>query len=138
MTLEKLEIVTKENPQYLETKIKRDTDEKHLVTELAKNYDLSPDTTKVIVHPNFAIIYDTFDDGVRIGDLLFNTKINSKYQPLDIESTVTKQIGLALEQIGKEKQIDISRLDERQKEMYAKAVDSMSEIDVERGVGHAR
>lgn len=138
LTLEKLEIVTKENPQYLETKIKRDTDEKHLVTELAKNYDLSPDTTKVIVHPNFAIIYDTFDDGVRIGDLLFNTKINSKYQPLDIESTVTKQIGLALEQIGKEKQIDISRLDERQKEMYAKAVDSMSEIDVERGVGHAR
>ena len=45
---------------------------------------------------------------------------------------------LALEQIAGDKEIDISALDEKQKEMYAKVTGLTEEIDIERGVGHAR
>ena len=57
---------------------------------------------------------------------------------MDIENQVVMQIRLALEQIANNKEVDISNLDEKQKEMYAKVTGLTEEIDIERGVGHAR
>ena len=48
------------------------------------------------------------------------------------------QMRLALEQIASDKSIDVSNLDEKQKEMYKKITGLTDEIDIERGVGHAR
>lgn len=138
LTLEKLEIVTKEDPRHLETAVSDHTDPEHLVTEIAKNYELNPETTRIVMNPNFAIIYDVNDNKLEIGDLLFNTKINNGEQQMDIENQVVMQIRLALEQIANNKEVDISNLDEKQKEMYAKATGLTEEIDIERGVGHAR
>jgi len=138
LTLEKLEIVTKEDPRHLETAVSDYTDPEHLVTEIAKNYELNPETTRIVMNPNFAIIYDVNDNKLEIGDLLFNTKINNGEQQMDIENQVVMQIRLALEQIANNKEVDISNLDEKQKEMYAKVTGLTEEIDIERGVGHAR
>lgn len=138
LTLEKLEIVTKEDPRHLETAVSDHTDPEHLVTEIAKNYELNPETTRIVMNPNFAIIYDVNDNKLEIGDLLFNTKINNGEQQMNIENQVVMQIRLALEQIANNKEVDISNLDEKQKEMYAKVTGLTEEIDIERGVGHAR
>lgn len=136
--LEKLELVTKENPRRLTTAIGDYADEEHLVTELASNYGLNPETTRIIMHPNFAIIYDKNNDRVKIGDLLFNTRIDNEEQQMDIENQVLMQIRLALEQLSNGEHIDISNLNEKQKEMYAKAIELTDEIDIERGVSYGR
>ena len=138
LSLEKLEIVTKEDPRNLETSVSDYADSEHLVTEIARNYGLNPETTKIVMNPNFAIIYDANDNKLEIGDLLFNTKIDNGEQQMDIENQVVMQIRLALEQIANNKEVDISNLDEKQKEMYDKVTGLTEEIDVERGVGHAR
>ena len=138
LSLEKLEIVTKENPRNLDTSVSDYADSEHLVTEIAKNYGLNPETTRIIMNPNFAIIYDVNGDKLRVGDLLFNTKVDNEQQQMDIESQVVMQMRLALEQIAGDKEIDVSSLDENQKEMYVKVTGLTDEMDVERGVGHAR
>ncbi len=138
LSLEKLELVTKEDSQNLETSLSDYADKSHLVTEISKNYGLRQDTTRIIMNPNFAIIYDVTDNKLRIGDLLYNIKVDNGLQQLDISNVVMIQIRLALEQIGKNKEIDISLLGEEQKEMYFKIMSISDEIDKERGVGYAR
>lgn len=138
LSLEKLEVVTKEDPTNLDTSVSDYADSEHLVTEIARNYGLNPETARIVMNPNFAIIYDVNGDKLRVGDLLFNTKVDNEQQQIDIESQVVMQMRLALEQIAGDKEIDISALDEKQKEMYAKVTGLTEEIDIERGVGHAR
>lgn len=138
LSLEKLEIVTKEDPRNLDTSVSDYADSEHLVTEIARNYGLNPKTARIIMNPNFAIIYDVNGDRLRVGDLLFNTKVDNEQQQMDIESQVVMQMRLALEQIASDKEIDVSALDEKQKEMYAKITGLTDEMDIERGVGHAR
>ena len=136
--LEKLEMITKENPRNLETSVSDYADREHLVTELAHNYGLNPETTRIIMHPNFAIIYDVNGEKLKIGDLLFNTHVDNETQQMDIENQVVMQMRLALEQITGNKEIDVSALEENQKEMYDKAMNLTDELDQERGVGRGR
>lgn len=72
---------------------------------------------------NFAIIYDINGDKLKIGDLLFNTKVDNKEQQMDIESKVVIQLRLALEQITIDKEIDVSHLNEKQKKCMQKLLD---------------
>lgn len=138
LTLEKLEIITDEINRSLKTNVKDYAEDGHFVSEISINYNLKPENTRIVMNPNFAIIYDVVDDKVRIGDFLFNTKIENENQKIDIENKVLIQIRLALQQIAKDKQIDISRLSIKKKEMYEKAMGLTDEIDIERGIGYAR
>lgn len=138
ITLEKLEMITKDDPLYLDTAMSSEIDSNHLVTGLARNYNLNPETTKVVMNPNFAIIYDTTSSQVRIGDLLFNTKIKTPDKEIDISDIVKIQIRLALDQISYDKEIVLSNLNQNQQQMLEKAKSLTDEIDKERGVSHAR
>ena len=138
ITLEKLEMITKDDPLYLDTAMSSEIDSNHLVTGLARNYNLNPETTKVVMNPNFAIIYDTTSSQVRIGDLLFNTKIKTPDKEIDISDIVKIQIRLALDQISYDKEIVLSNLNQNQQQMIEKAKSLTDEIDKERGVSHAR
>ena len=57
---------------------------------------------------------------------------------MDIESKVVIQLRLALEQIASDKEIDVSHLDEKQKKMSAKVIGLTDEMNIERGIGHAK
>lgn len=138
LALEKLEIVTKGNTKKINTSIGDYADLEHLVTEIARNYSLNPETTRIIMNPNFAIIYDVNGNKLKIGDLLFNTRVDNEQQQMDIENQVVMQMRLALEQIASDKNIDVSSLNEEQLKMYAKITGLTDEMDIERGVGHAR
>lgn len=139
LSLEKLEIVTKEDPRNLDTSVSEYADSKHLVTEIARNYGLNPKTTRIIMNPNFAIIYEENNNIIKIADLLYNTKIENDPQRMDIEEVTTLQIRLALNQIAKDKEIDFSELEGNQLEMYKKAISlTEEEIDKERGLGNGK
>lgn len=134
----KLEAVTKNNSRDLGVSASYYKDSQHLVSDIAISYGLNPKTTKIIMNPNFAIIYDINGNKLKIGDLLFNTRVDNKEQQMDIENNVVMQIRLALNQISNGNEIDISDLDENQKIMYEKAISLTDELDNERGVGHGR
>ena len=109
----------------------------HPVSDIADYYHMNRETTKIIIRPNFAIIYELKDDKVVIGDLLYNTKVDNRDQQMDMERQVIMQMRLALDQISDGREIDISRLDDEQKEMYTKITQITDEMDIERGVSHA-
>ena len=138
LLLEKLEIITKGNSRNLEISTNNYVNTEHLVTKIARNYDLNPETTRIVMNSNFAIIYDVNGNKLRVSDLLFNTHVDNGTQQMDIENQVAMQMRLALDQIASDKEIDISALDEKQKEMYTKVIGFTDEMDIERGVSHAR
>ena len=139
INLEKLEIATKGDSNYLQTSVRNGFNSKNIVSEIANNYGLNPRTTQIVMNPNFAIIYDINNNQLRIGDLLFNTIIDNGKQQMDITNIVAIQIRLALDQISAGKNVELSSdLEENQKEMYEKAQNLSSELDTERGVGYAR
>ena len=92
----------------------------NIVSSLAKNYDFNPDTTRIIMNPNFAIIYEVDGNNIKIGDLLYNFSIDNKEQQIDITSDVMLQIKLAFDQISAGKSIDTSKLSAEQLEVYNK------------------
>lgn len=134
-TLKRLEMATKPNAYYLDTQTKN---EEQIVSEIARNYGLSSQNTHIIINPNFAIIYEEEGNTIKIADLFYNFTISNNNQPLDITNVTIMQLRLALNQIGEGKTIDISSLDDKEQEVYQKALELNEELDTERGVNHAR
>ncbi len=138
LILQKLEIVTKENTgDFNTTSIVFDNKEQ-IVSKIADYYFLNPENTRIVMNPNFAIIYEIDGDTLKIADLFYNFKIDNGAQQFDIENKVLIQIKLALEQIGKDKNIDISDLSYEQKEIYKKVAKLSEEIDIERGFSNGK
>ena len=106
------------------------------VSAIADNYGLDIESTHIIMHPNFAIVYALSNDTIKIGDLLYNTIIDNDEQTMNIEDKVAMQIKLAIEQISNGKCVDVSSLDKKQKLMYEKAMNL--DDDMERGVKRAK
>ena len=138
LSLEKLEAITNNTSYNLDTAVEEYAQEGAYVKEIADNLGLNKETTKIIIHANFSIIYDINKDKIRIGALLFNTTVDNKKEKVDITNKVVIQIRQALDQISNGNDIDISLLNDKQKEMYQKAMNLNEELDIERGVGHVR
>lgn len=138
LMLEKLELVTKHNSRYMNTQLSDYDDRENIVSSLARNYSLNPETTRIILTPNFAIIYDVNGNNMKIGDLLYNFSVDNGEQQRDITSDVLLQMKLALNQISKEKVIDVSELTEEQLEVYNKLEKLNEEINNKKGVGHGK
>lgn len=137
--LEKLEVLTKNKTNYLDTSLRHNADKEKIVTELSRNYNLNPLTTRIITNPNFAIIYDTNDKEVRIGDLLFTTEINNNEQHINLEKEVIMQLHLALKQIHGNREFNVLALNSKQLNMFKKAFYLEEDmIDEERGIVHGK
>lgn len=133
-SLMRLEFVTKQD-EY--RRLIEQSEPEEIIDDIAYNYYLNPETTKIIMNANFAIIYDTRDSEIIIGDLLFNTSFNNNGQEIDITDAVAMQIRMAIEQIGiTGANVDISRLNQKQIEMLNRALALNEEIDSERGISH--
>lgn len=86
-------------------------DENKIVSTIGEIYGVNKEKTKMIIHPNFAIIYVEEERNITILDMFFNTEINDNAKNIDIADIVTKQIELALLQITKnKKELDITRI----------------------------
>lgn len=138
LMLERLEIITKNDSLYLENQLLDAKNNEKIVSSIAINYGLNPDTTRIILHPNFAIIYDDNNNRITVGDLLYNFKVDNNHQQMDITNDVLLQIKLAFNQITKNKKIDISNLNEEQKNIYNQLGLLTEEISNRKGVGRAK
>ncbi len=129
LTLNKLEMLTKNKYSDLETDVVADN--YNIVSSIAENYNLDPSSTKIVMNPNFAIIYACEDDNLKIGDLLYNNMLGD-------DKVLVMQIKLALDQISKDKKIDISKLTENQLEVFNDANAIGNEIEIEKGLGNSK
>ena len=134
LMLQRLELATR-GDSYSGRTQSDETDK--IVSDIAYNYGLNPETTRIIMNANFAIIYDTTNEEVIVGDILYNTSFNNQGKQVDITDKVAMQIRMALELIGvKGKKFNISYLSQEQLEMCNKAINLKTEIDEERGLSH--
>ncbi len=99
------------------TNLVLDDDTKLFVEQLAQIYSLNPLNTQIIIHPNFAIIYEIKDNTLILGDILYNLEIENKKEKVDITEVVLSQIALAIEQIN-QANVDLSRLNDEQINLY--------------------
>lgn len=132
LSLSKLELVT--NGSIGKLSFISNYNDGNLVSEIARYYGLNLDTTRIILHPNFGIIFDISNNTIRIGDLVFNTKVTNGDKIMDIENEVIIQLKLAFEQISNNMNIDVSRLNNNQLNMYNKVI----ETQLERGASHGK
>ena len=131
--LNNMEIATKDRSYNLNTS-RINYDDNKIVSKIANNIELNPINTKIIMNPNFAIIYEVNDTYIKIGDLYFNTTIYDDEEEIDISSSVIMQIRCAFIEIANNKGIDISLLEEKQKDMYQKVINYSSDINNERAL----
>ena len=135
LTLKKLELETK---GYDSDEITSVNKKIKIVTELAKNYEIDPSKTKVIMNPNFGIIYEENDDEIVIADLVYNLEVNLNGYETDVEDKVLMQICLALKQIKNNKKFNTDMLNDYQKDMFNKALKIIKKIDIERGLSYVK
>lgn len=134
LMLQKLELATRGDSY---SGLTQSYETEKIISNIAYNYGLNPETTRIIMNANFAIIYDTTSDEIIVGDVLYNTSFDNNGQQIDISDKVAMQIRMAIEQIGvKGKKFNISRLSQEQLEMCNKAMNLETEIDEERGLSH--
>lgn len=132
LALQKLEFATKKYHYNGRTEV---DEENNIITNIAYNYDLNAETTKVVMNSNFAIIYDIRAEEIIIADILYNTKINVGGENMDITDLVVMQIGMALQQIQIEgKKFNISELEEEQADIFNIAINLYEELDILMGI----
>lgn len=119
LQIQKLELITEESNKDMQTEL-HDVSS-GFVSKLAENYHSDKEHTRIIMNPNFAIVYEIKDDGVGIKDLLYNTKIDNSDQQIDITEEVAMQINLAFLKLSKYGDLDITKLDKSKLSMYSKA-----------------
>ena len=108
-----------------------------IMDRIAYNYDLDPETTRIVIHPNFYIIYCVDDGKVVLADILRSGKINYKVSERDITDIVTLQIGLALKQIKGNMEFDTSMLEPEELEIFNQAILD-EQKDSERSFTHGK
>ena len=111
-------------------------DSNHLVRDIANCYQLDSETTKIIMNPNFAIIYDIRDEKIEIADLFFNTDIKDTRPDRDSKSSVKHQILFALQQITLKYPnltLDFWPVDDKKREMYNELLAFIPDNQIERG-----
>ena len=138
--LKKLEIVTKGSSYKISTSVMSDSKDNRIVSDIASNYNLSGYNTRIIMNPNFAIVYEINGNTLVIADLLYNLKIDNDYLEQDMTDVVLIQIKNAIDQIKESYEIDTTRLNIDQLNMIklAYSEETNLRINEERGINHAR
>lgn len=128
--LQRLELLTKKDKSSLLTQIDSE-EETNLVTSLAFSYNLNPKTTRVIYNTNIALIYDYDDTTIHLGDILYNRNIGLN-RDKDITDVICLQVYFALKQIKGNKDIDVSKLNKTQLDIYNASKD-VKEMETHHG-----
>ncbi len=134
-TLKHLEIASSKRENYqLNCNIE---DEENAFSELAYNYGVREEGLRLIITPNFAIIYEETPTNINILDLLANTQVNLSNEVKDVSKEVYLQMKLAfLQLLNKGKKIDTSRMLTDVTSLY-NDIDSLNtDFTKERGISH--
>ena len=126
LSLQRLELTARPNAYSVNTQFDKPNNV-DLYTSFANNYQCNPETTKVLMTPNFAIVYEEGEEQINIVDLFCNTKADN--DTIDLTDSIMIQMKLALIQISKNKKINSSSLDPKGQELLS-AISSVTEKQI--------
>ena len=107
----------------------------HLVSTITGNYGLNSTTARIVMNPNFAIIFDDMGSAIKLEDIFYVKTLMDEDREMNMEQALIFQVRLALDKIKGQKEIIIADdLSEEQKALINKALGLDSEIDIERGL----
>ena len=129
LILQKLEYITNENEYYLKTQV---DSKENILFEIADNYNFDPETTRIIMNANFAIIYDTKENEVIIGDIFYNES------ELVNKDVILLQLNLALNKIKEDREFNVKELEQHQIDIFENAMNISEELDKRRGISHGK
>lgn len=130
-TLQRLEIQSGREYNYLNTDIDNSSHD-NLLEGIANNYETNPQTTKVIIGPNFAIVFDDLQE-INLVDIFINKSLST----LQNEKAIL-QLRLAILQLQKTgKNLNTTRLENNQVKLIEEVLNiDENKLDEERGISH--
>ena len=139
LTMKKMEYAKGKNNLVLISENMQDgeiTRAQKIINNLAKEYYLEPENTKVMANTKIAVVYSENEGNIEIGDV-FTAPIKeqlSEEQKIKAEKYIKEQVKKAIKQIAcKENKTNISRLDDEQKKLWQDAMDEINRGNNERG-----
>ena len=112
------------------------TQSQKAINELAEEYGLEPDNTKVMATARMTLIYSQDKDKIKIGEIL-SAPIKrdlTQEQKQKAENHIKNQVKRALKQLDvQHSEIDMSLLDEDKQQMLQSVVEEIEKEDNERG-----
>lgn len=136
LQLEKLELITKGPDADLKTEVSFYDNSNGYIPRISRNYGIQEENTKILLHPNFAIIYEDKGYEINIADILYNTKVGEEQR--NIEDKVIMQINLGINQIADNREIDTRLLEGKAKDMFNRQKLVTDLINKERGVENGK
>ena len=129
-TLNRLEASTGRVDWQMNTTVERTKDSASIMRELCYNYGTNYNNTKLIVTPNFSIIFEVTETEVRIVDAF------AASQTPDPKTIL--QMKVAIQQLLKDgKTLNTSSINDRELELINSIIElPESELEKERGVSH--
>lgn len=107
-----------------------------IINEIAKEYQMQSENTQIMATPQMAIIYNKHDGKLDIGDIL-SAPIKedlTEEQKRKAEKCILAQMKKAIKQMDyKEQEINISRLNEEQTQLWQNAVQEIEKEENQRG-----
>lgn len=130
MTFSDLEHVTKGDCEASDSIIGIDNP----FNKLSRYYEVDSEQMKIMMNPNFALVYEVLDGEVKVCDLLFNTNINLQSRNIDVYDAVSTQISNAFSQLSsKYGQITFDTMNPKQEDMAKKSMDKIGKDEVSYG-----
>lgn len=131
LTLNRLEIQSGRDTYSIKTYIYND-DTSNNIEEIATNYGIDLETIKILINPNFAIVYDD-SDNINIADVLINQSLSTTQREKAI-----LQLRLAILQLQKTgKNLNTTRLENDQVKLIEEVLNiDENKLDEERGISH--
>ena len=129
-TLNRLEATTGRSDWQINTVVERTRDSESIMKDLSYNYGTDHNNTKLIVTPNFAIVFEDINNEIRIVDAFASS--------LTPDQKTILQMKVAILQLMKNgKQLNVSSLSDQEKELINSIIDLPdSKLEEERGVSH--
>ncbi len=113
------------------------SDEENAFSELAYNYGVREDNLRLIITPNFSIVYEETPSNINILDLLVKTTTDVNNTTKNIQKEVYLQMKMAyLQLLNKDKKIDTSRMLNDVTNLYSTIESLDIDLDSERGISH--
>ena len=139
LTMRRMEqAVDRENLAYLIERIDEENLQKsqRIINNIAREYGLDPNSTKVIATARIALIYSKDEDRIKIGDLLSSPIKEglTDEQKQKAAAHIKYQVKKALKQIGvQSSDVDLSSLNEEQQQMLQSIMQEIEKENAERG-----
>lgn len=122
----------------MNTRVESYENSKSIMEEISENYGINANNTKIMINPNFCIIYEETENEIKIVDVLSTLQIVNQRVDHSAQEKVTLQMKIAILQLLKAgKPFNTNSLSQRELETLNSIMELPEQaLEQERGISH--